>query len=229
MPSIPFASISKVECAFSRLLKGIIFEVEMTASPILCLPSCLRGGGLGSKFYFSIIWVDLNFRDLPSRTFYRIHCCWYIMSIFFIFPEAWFWSNSLKLHRFGAQPPLPQISYKMKWKTSKFCFIQIFCYAFFSLCKKWPFLVVRMKSYLIIFQFWATQNEFLVSHPFNSEKWSARADSNFIFYFFLYRESWMKMAWFTKPSQFAWFTKPSQFATGSEHGGIAYTFEVDNW
>ena len=136
MPSIPFASISKVECAFSRLLKGIIFEVEMTASPILCLPSCLRGGGLGSKFYFSIIWVDLNFRDLPSRTFYRIHCCWYIMSIFFIFPEAWFWSNSLKLHRFGAQPPLPQISYKMKWKTSKFCFIQIFCYAFFFTLQK---------------------------------------------------------------------------------------------
>ena len=100
---------------------------------------------------------------------------------------------------------------------------------FFSLCKKLPVLVVLMKSYLIILQFWATQNKFLVSHPFNSEKWSTRADSNFIFYFFLYRESWMKMAWFTKPSQFAWFTKPSQFATGSEHGGIAYTFEVDNW
>ena len=125
--------------------------------------------------------------------------------------------------------PLPQSSYKMKWKTSKICFLQIFCYVFFSLCKKWPVLVVLMKSYLIILQFWATQNKFLVSHPFNSEKWSARADSNFIFYFFLYRESWMKMAWFTKPSQFAWFTKPSQFATGSEHGGIAYTFEVDNW
>ena len=97
------------------------------------------------------------------------------------------------------------------------------------LCYHINHLVVRMKSYLIIFQLWATQNEFLVSHPFNSEKWSARADSNFIFYFFLYRESWMKMAWFTKPSQFAWFTKPSHFATGSEHGGIAYTFEVDNW
>ena len=100
---------------------------------------------------------------------------------------------------------------------------------FFSLFKKWPVLVVLIKSYLIILQFWATQNKFLVSYPFNSEKWSARADSNFIFYFFLYRESWMKMAWFTKTSQFAWFTKPSQFATGSEHGGIAYTFEVDNW
>ena len=91
---------------------------------------------------------------------------------------------------------------------------------FFSLFKKWPVLVVLIKSYLIILQFWATQNKFLVSYPFNSEKWSARADSNFIFYFFLYRESWMKMAW---------FTKPSQFATGSEHGGIAYTFEVDDW
>ena len=55
---------------------------------------------------------------------------------------------------------------------------------FFSLFKKWPVLVVLIKSYLIILQFWATQNKFLVSYPFNSEKWSARADSNFIFYFF---------------------------------------------
>ena len=54
---------------------------EMTTSPILCLPSCLRGGGLGSKFYFSIIWVDLNFRNLPSGTFYRIKIALFIADI----------------------------------------------------------------------------------------------------------------------------------------------------
>ena len=77
----------------------------------------------------------------------------------FHFSEAWFLSNSLKIHRFRAQPPSPQSSYKMKWKTSKICFLQIFCR---------PFSVVLMKSYMINFQVWATQNKFLLSHPFSS-------------------------------------------------------------
>ena len=199
-------------------------------SSLFITPNGKRGWPGHVSNAWKISYWEWNMSSLPHYWYdcsyiCSIHC-WYTMSIFFIFSEAWFWSNSLKFHRFGAQPPAPRFLLN-EMKNIKNMFHTDILLRFFSLCKKWPVLVVLMKSYLIILQFWATQNKFLVSHPFNSEKWSARADSNLIFYFFLYRESWMKMAWFTKPSQFAWFTKPSQFATGSEHG--AYTFELDNW